>query len=245
MRTARKKCESDVYHVVVRGVGKQILFEDDTDRRFFLDTLADQRAGHGVRLYAWCLMLNHVHLLFRAPLENISAMMRALETRYAGYFNARHARTGTLFQGRFTSVPVESDEQLLQAVRYIHRNPVGAGEPIDGPWSSFRDYVSNCGLIDVDTAFVVELLGGKPAFLRLHDSEDGSYARRLPRHRVADAQALSIAKDVLGEDGPYGLKAIDKASRDALLVRLKEAGLSVRQISRITSIGENIIQRAK
>ena len=245
MRTARRRCESDVYHVVVRGVGKQILFEDDADRRFFLDTLADQRAKHGIQLYAWCLMSNHVHMLFRAPLESISAMMRALETRYAGYFNVRHARTGTLFQGRFTSVPVESDEQLLQAVRYIHRKPVGAGEPIDGPWSSFRDYVGKRGPIDVDTAFAMGLLGGKPAFLRLHDSEDGSYARHLPRHRITDAQALSIAKVILGKDGPYGLKAIDKASRDALLVRLKEAGLSVRQISRITSIGENIVQRAK
>ena len=245
MRTARKKCESDVYHVVVRGVGKQILFEDDTDRWFFLDTLDNQRTRHGVQLYAWCLMSNHIHLLFHAPLENISAMMRALETRYAGYFNVRHARTGTLFQGRFTSVPVESDEQLLQAVRYIHRNPVGAGEPIDSLWSSFRDYMGKHGSIDVDTTFVMGLLGGKPAFLRLHDSEDGSYARRLPRHRVADTQALSIAKDVLGEVGPHSLKSIDKASRDELLVRLKEAGLSVRQISRITSIGENIIQRAK
>ena len=245
MRTGRKKCESDVYHVVVRGVGKQILFEDDADRRFFLDTLSDQRAGYGVQLYAWCLMSNHVHLLLRAPLEDISAMMRALETRYAGFFNTRHARTGTLFQGRFTSVPVESDEQLLQAVRYIHHNLAGAGEPIDSPWSSFRDYVGKRGSIDVDTAFVMELFGGKPSFLRLHDSEDRSYAQHLPRHRVTDTQALSIAKDVLGKVGPHGLKAIDKASRDELLVRLKEAGLSVRQISRITSIGENIIQRAK
>lgn len=245
MRTARKRSESDVYHVVVRGVGKQILFEDDADRRFFLDALAEQRAGHGVHLYAWCLMSNHVHLLLHAPLEDVSAMMHALETRYAGYFNDRHARTGTLFQGRFTSVPIESDEQLLQAVRYIHRNPVGVGEPIDSPWSSFRDYVGKHGPIGVDTTLVMELLGSKPAFLRLHDSEDGSYARRLPRQRVTDAQALSIARDVLGKVGPHGLKAVDKASRDALLVRLKEAGLSARQISRITSIGENIVQRAK
>ena len=102
-----------------------------------------------------------------------------------------------------------------------------------------------CSTSDIDAAFAMDLLGSKPAFLRLHDSDDGSYAKRLPRPRVSDAQALSIAKGVLGEDGPYGLKALDKASRDAQLVRLKEAGLSVRQICRITSIGENIVQRAK
>ena len=245
MRTARKRCESDVYHVIVRGVGKQILFEDDVDRKFFLNTLAEQRTERDVQLYAWCLMSNHVHMLFHAPLEEISAMMLALETRYAGYFNVRHARTGTLFQGRFTSVPVENDEQLLQAIRYIHRNPIGAGGPIDGPWSSFCDYLGKHGPIDVDITFVMELFGGESAFLRLHDSEDSSYARRLPRHRLTDAQALSTAKDILGKDGLHELKALDRASRDALLVRLKEAGLSVRQISRVTSIGENIIQRAK
>ena len=106
MRTARKECESNIYHVIVRGVGRQLPFEDDSDRRFFVEALSDSRASHGVEPFAWCLMANHVHLALRAPIESISTMMRSLETRYAGHFNFRHERMGTLFQGRFISVPI-------------------------------------------------------------------------------------------------------------------------------------------
>ena len=246
MRTARKQCESNVYHVIVRGAGKQILFEDDADRVFFLETLADRRAECGVELFAWCLMSNHVHMILRAPLESISAMMRALETRYAGYFNFRHARSGTLFQGRFTSVPVDGDEQLMQAVRYVHRNPLGMGLELDYAWSSYREYAGRKGRIQVDAAFVLEVFGGRDAFVRFHCQDGGGgHARRLPRIRIPDEEALRVAKGVLGDVGPYGLKALDKRQRDAYIVRLRSAGLSARQIGRITSIGENIIYRAK
>ena len=250
MRTARKRCESNVYHVIVRGVGKQILFEDDADRAFFLETLADKRSDHGVGLYAWCLMSNHVHIVLRAPLEDISAMMHALETRYAGHFNFRHARSGALFQGRFTSVPVETDEQLMQAIRYVHRNPVEAGLPIDGAWSSYREYMGAGHGAVADVAFVLELFGGVDAFALFHRQDGsrggvGGHPARLPRPRILDEEALRVAKGVLGDVGPYDLKALDKRRRDALLVQLREAGLSARQISRITSIGENVVYRAR
>lgn len=244
MRTAREQCESNVYHVIARGVGRQILFEDDVDRRFFLATLAEQRDAKGVELYAWCLMSNHVHLLFRGPLGDISEMMKALESRYANRFNRRHSRAGTLFQGRFTSVAVLTDEQLLQAVRYVHRNPLSSDGIIEGPWSSYRDYLGHKGPIVVDTAFVLALFGGRDSFRVFHECESEEYAIMLPRHRLTDAEALSVAKKILGDVGPYGLKALDAQSRDAFLVKLRRAGLSARQISRITAIGTNIIYRA-
>ena len=247
MRTSRKACESSIYHIIVRGVGKQILFEDNIDGNFFLETLANQRATFSVELYAWCLMSNHVHMILHAPLEAVSSMMHAVETRYAGYFNLRHSRSGALFQGRFTSVPIECDEQLLQTIRYIHRNPVKAGRPIDSPWSSFRDYVGKKSNIVTDSAFVLELIGGMEAFVEFHnvEADAGDGLVRLPRCKLTDEEALAVARDILREVGPYGLKALDKPLRDALIVKLRKANLSASQISRITSIGENIIYRAR
>ena len=144
-RMARAIGESGFYHVVMRGVGKQVLFEDGQDRDGFLRRLRETCGELGVKIVAWCLMSNHVHLLLRGDMDAISRAMRRVESAYASRFNARHGRTGTLFQGRFTSVPVESDEQLCAAVRYIHLNPVKAGEPIDGPWSSYAEYAAGAG----------------------------------------------------------------------------------------------------
>ena len=133
----------------------------------------------------------------------------------------------------------------MQAVRYIHRNPLGAGEPIDNPWSSFCWYMGKKGCIKTDIAFVLELFDPREAFARFHcQDSDNEYVRRLPRHRLSDEEALVLAKTVLGDVKPCDVKALDKPQRDALLVKLLDAGLSARQISRITSIGTNIIYRA-
>ena len=194
MRLPRKRCESDIYHVIVRGAGRQILFEDDAERQMFVEALAEKRAKAGVELYAWCLMSNHVYLILHAALDDISTMMRALETRYAGYFNFRHGRSGVLFRGRFTSVPVEDEAQLMQAIRYMHRNPVKVGIPMDNPWSGFGAYAGGyCG-IDVDTGLALGIFGDRGEFFRFcSESGDDSHSGRIPRQRVPDQRALAIA----------------------------------------------------
>ena len=249
-RVARARAESDIYHVIVRGAGRQVIFEDDADRLAFLDGLLSQMREAAAVLLAWCLMSNHAHLLMRAPLDVISSVMHDAESGYATRFNLRHGRVGALFQGRFRSVPIESDRQLLAAVRYIHRNPVEAGGPIDGPWSSYREYVGACkpGEPGVcDTRLVLDMLGGREGFVALHadDAPVDAYDAGEPHGRVSDARALQVARDMLGSVGLHEVKALDKPARNALLARLKAAGLPVRQIARLTGIGESIVTRAK
>lgn len=243
-RVERKVSEGDVYHVIVRGVGKQIIFEDARDRRVFLGMLSDSFSLLEVKLYAWCLMSNHVHLLLCAPLERMSRAMLRLESGYARYFNETHDRVGTLFQGRFTSVPIEDDEQLLTAVRYIHLNPVKAGEPADTCWSSYGEYVGARSVSYCDCSFVLEVVGGIEQLKGLRD-EEAEYSRILPHGRFREEEALAVAKRVLAGVNPYDLRSMNRAERDSYLVKLREAGLSVSQIGRITSIGRNIIYRAK
>lgn len=91
-RTPRRRAESDIYHVVARGVGRQIIFEDDADRRRFLALLKERLADTEGALLAWCLMDNHFHLLLRMPLEELSKTMRSLQTAFALFFNRRHDR---------------------------------------------------------------------------------------------------------------------------------------------------------
>ncbi len=116
-----------IYHVTVRGNGRQDIFRDDGDRGRFLDQLSEQVGKHGVRLYLYCLMNNHMHLLVETPQANISRFMQSLMTAYTMYFNKRHRRVGHLLQGRFGGKPVAGDEYLLKLSRYVHLNPVHVG----------------------------------------------------------------------------------------------------------------------
>ena len=86
-------------YVICRGSAKQIIFEDDDDRAFFMERLSSLLSVHGGMLVCWCLMDNHVHLVIRADLGALSALMHALLTSYSGYFNRVHQRTGPSLKG--------------------------------------------------------------------------------------------------------------------------------------------------
>ena len=240
-RGKRIQSEGDIYHIVIRGVGRQIIFEENADMHYFKKMLADQAQEFGIEIYAWCLMENHVHLLLRAQLGRIAAFMRYIEIGYAKYFNKKYDRVGTLFQGRYTSVPVESDEQLMTVVRYIHHNPAKAGKSLAGPYSSYAEYTGHPSIASTD--FVLGVFGGKAKFVAFH-AENGARTPELPAARLSSAQAAEMAKEILGDMNPFDVKALPKARRNELLAQLKDAGLSIRQIERLTSIGRSIIARA-
>jgi REP element-mobilizing transposase RayT len=109
-RKLRVEDPGAIYHVTVRGVERRPLFVDDRDRERFVRRLGDAVAEYGVRLYLFCLMGNHVHLLIETPQANLSAFMHKVQTAYTVYFNLRHGRSGHLMQGRFGAEPVEGDE---------------------------------------------------------------------------------------------------------------------------------------
>jgi len=115
-------------------------FVDDADREFYLSSLRQAIKKHPCQIHAYVLMTNHVHMLVTGEeIGFVSAMMQSLGRRYVRYFNTRHQRTGTLWEGRFKSNLVDSDEYILTCYRYIEMNPVRAGivdNPYDYRWSS-------------------------------------------------------------------------------------------------------------
>lgn len=128
------------HHVILRGNNRQAIFYSDLDREFLLSTLAESAAQYKVALHAYVLMDNHLHLLVTPPTADaLSRMMQSLGRRYVGWFNARHQRTGTLWEGRFRAGLIEGERHLLACMRYIELNPVRAGlcaEAVQWPWSS-------------------------------------------------------------------------------------------------------------
>lgn len=192
-------------------------------------------------------MDNHVHMLAKADLLHLSKGLHRLATSYALFFNGRHGHVGPVFQDRFGSLPVETDEHLLMAMRYIHLNPLdlGAAFPGDYRWSSYGQYAGKPGLCDTST--VLDLLGGRGSFVEFCDPGHGredlvSFSAKGPR--ISDAEAKHLAETCYGADFSDRLVALDKSERDRALRRLKALGLSIRQIERLTGIGRGIIMRA-
>jgi REP element-mobilizing transposase RayT len=124
-RHQRDFSSSEWQHICNRGADKQDLYSADGDQVLFEDLAAEAFGRFEISLHAYVLMTNHFHFLLHAPMEGVSEAMQRLCGRYGSAYNHRTERTGSLFTGRFRSVPITSDAQLMWAGRYIHRNPLG------------------------------------------------------------------------------------------------------------------------
>jgi len=140
-RQARLDVPGALHHIMIRGINKADIFCDDEDRQKFLEKLALNITDAKCAIFAWTLMSDHIHLLFKSGEKGISSVMRKQLTWYAIYFNRKYRRTGHLFENRYKSILCEEDSYLLALLRYIHLNPLRAGivknvkELEDYPWS--------------------------------------------------------------------------------------------------------------
>ena len=116
------------FHVCARGNGGQDIFLDDKDRIRYLCLIEKYRMRYGLECYAYCLMTNHIHLLWLCPsIQKLSKAMHGLQVAYVVYFNRRHKRHGHLFESRFTSWVVKNEAHLLSTKEYVENNSVKAG----------------------------------------------------------------------------------------------------------------------
>lgn len=138
-----------------RGNGGGDIFLHDADRRRFLELVRHFKMRMGFRIYAYCLMSNHIHLLIRVGNLGLPQIMQRILTRYAKHFNQARDRKGHLFQSRYKAIPCARDDYFHTLLRYVHLNPVDAGladRPELWPWSGHGELlgVPGNGLVDAD-----------------------------------------------------------------------------------------------
>jgi len=149
------------HHIVQRGHNRHSVFETDGDRLAYLSTLAEFRLELGVKVHAWCLMTNHVHLVVD-PGEsraNLALLMKRLAGRHTRRINQLQEKSGTAWEGRYKCSPIDSRGYLLACTRYVELNPVRAGiaaHPAAYQWSSFRARMGleAQGILDLDPCFL-------------------------------------------------------------------------------------------
>jgi len=126
-RAARLDSPGTLHHLIIRGIEKRQIVDDDKDREIFVEKLGQLSTDLETPIYAWALMTNHAHILMRSGPGGLPAFMRKLLTGYAIAYNHRHCRNGHLFQNRYKSIVCEEDSYFKELVRYIHLNPLRAG----------------------------------------------------------------------------------------------------------------------
>jgi len=123
-RQARLDAPGTLHHVIVRGIEKRRIVDDERDRENFITRLGALASATGTHVYSWSLLTNHAHILLHSGEKGLSSFMRRFLTGYAIGYNLRHNRHGHLFQNRYKSIVCEEDAYFLELVRYIHLNPL-------------------------------------------------------------------------------------------------------------------------
>jgi putative transposase len=148
------------HHIVQRGHNRRAVFVTDRDRLVYMETLREFRQELGLKVHAWCLMTNHVHLVVDPGINgaNLGLLMKRLAGRQTRRINRLERRTGSSWEGRYKCSPIESDRYLLACTRYVELNPVRArmvSAPEDYPWSSYRPRMGldSLGWLDLDPCF--------------------------------------------------------------------------------------------
>lgn len=247
-RKARAKSESGVYHIVMRGNNCQDIFYSEEDFEKFLAILKDCKEVSNFKVYAYCLMSNHIHLLLREIDEPINLAIKRIANRFVYWYNQKYKKTGHLFQGRFMSEPVENNSYFFTAVRYIHQNPIKANlcnKPEEYPYSSYHEYTEyeeeKHGICSCKAVFKIM---SREDFIRHNNEYNDDDCLEMPEFsgRLTDDEAWDIIKNISDCSTISEFQKLSIREQREYFSSFKDNGLSIRQISRLTGISASLIR---
>lgn len=247
-RLPRKYSKAEFSHVMIKGNGGQIVFEDIRDKLKFIDMLAECVEKFDVQLHAYCLMTNHVHLLVKDEGNCLSEFMHKLTAGYAAYFNFKYERSGSLFQGRFKSEAIYDQSYYLSVLRYIHRNPDNAHiTRFDAyAWSSFDDYRESAQgkKSFVETGYALEILGGFNAFYEFLSCEDDIIGMDVDTClRGSDERVAQFLCNKFNLSSPTIIREMSIKKRNDYIREMRDLGITASQIERLTGVSRTIIYK--
>jgi REP element-mobilizing transposase RayT len=249
-RQAREKSKSKIYHLMLRGINRQNIFEDDEDRQRFIETIGRYKTISNYELYGYCLMNNHIHLLVRENDESISKAVKRISSSYVYWYNQKYDRCGHLFQERFNSEVVETDEYFLTVLRYIHQNPIKAGiikDIGDYLWSSYREYIETPIYTDINFALEILSPDRKQGIILfqnfMNEKNNDQCLDYKEKIKMSDEEVINYFAQ-LGVASVSELRRLEKGQRDEIIREIKKVkGITIRQIARVTGIPKSIVDR--
>lgn len=189
-RAARTKTNNSVFHIMIHSLSEINLFNDSEDKDVYLSLIKKAKTKFHFKVYAFCLMNTHAHLVFDSFGSDISKVMHYINLCYSIYYNNKYSRSGPVFRDRFKSKIIDSYKYLINVCAYIHANPKdllkSQDSLLDYPYNSLIDYIKGCNRFEIlDSAFIISLLG-------LNHSPN----RKQYYHHISQTLDTSTIKDI-------------------------------------------------
>ncbi len=229
---------------MLRGINRQTIFKDDEDCEKYLHCLKDCKAKSGFILYAYCLMGNHIHLLIREVKEPLNQIFKRIGARYVFWYNWKYKRSGHLFQDRYKSEPIMDDKQFIAVLRYIYQNPIKAkmcNKLEDYRWSSYRFL----GEVDslIDNSKITEFTSIDQLRTIVKKTTEDQFVDLEPDRRITDREAEELTKAICGIEYANGFDNMKPEKQAEDIIKLHNAGCSIRQLVRITGVTKSKVER--
>lgn len=241
-RKPRERSATGIYHIMLRGIDKREIFISDKDNERFLGSIVKAMEVGKFRLYGYCLMKNHAHLLIEEIEEDIGTSIQRITCSYVQWHNAKYARVGHLFQNRFRSEPVLTEGYLLRVLRYIHNNPVKANmcnRLSDYKWSSYNDYINS--YIGKNSFIYTDMY--KEFFQTRQSFED--YMNEENDDECLEYEELKKYTDEeLAHKIKHFYHLTSENITDTINSIYKDTGVSIRQLSRVLGVGKYVVEKA-
>ena len=235
-RTPRKISKSGIYHAIIR-TKENTVFEKQKNCLKFLKVLKAVKELNDIQIYAYCIMPAHVHILLKSD-YNLSAVFKRLAAMYVKWYNREYDKSGALFHDRFVSEPIETDDDFLKVIGFIHCNPVKDGlcaNPADFKFSSYNEYFKKRSSV-IDTSALLKLTDIF-GYETLHNNKTKFI--EVPEHTVirkTDEQANELIREFVSAKQVEKFEYMSLINQHRCIMMLKENGVSIRQIHRLTGV---------
>jgi len=250
-RIRRRYSNSKTYHIIIKGIDNQNIFYDDQDKRNFLKKLLITKKEYDIKIYSYCLMDNHVHMVLKIEKEFLSKAMQILMIRYVRYFNKKYNRIGALVQDRFKSKIIEDQRYFLEVCRYVHRNPENAGitKTESYEWSSYQEYLQKEKIID--KGILMHYFNNNVnEFIQYTNKNEANdeFAEFEMLQKITDEELLVIIMKKFKIDNvnqvPFFFKSQNKDELTEIMKRIRKIkGTNKTQVARVIRINRKIVEK--
>ena len=222
-RKPRVHYEGALYHVIVRGNNRSYIFRNKDNKKTYKKIVAKYKKRYRFKLYAYCIMDNHAHLLIEVAYIPLSKIMQGIQQVFTQDYNRRNNTTGHVFEQRYKSFLCDRDTYLLSLIRYIHQNPVRAKliSALNYEWSSHREYIGNPELADVHFPLSLFDTHKKKAIKR--------YLAFMDEMETKEIESMNKEEEEIEE--VINIKGIPKVASDTLIKIIEEiTGIEIEKI---------------
>ena len=246
-RGPRQKSESGIYHVMLKGIDGRNIFLHEGDRKKFLSQVLQAKEKGGFSLLAYCLMENHVHFLLEEN-EDLGTIMKRITVGYVLWHNHQYGRSGHLFQNRYLSEVVETDEYLVTVTRYIHQNPVKGGlvkKAKSYQWSSYQQYIDayEGRVTQVNPERIKVYFKTRAEFEAfMNVQKEDRCLGYLNTRMITDEELATIIQNKYLEE--HGQELSSEQRKKLIQDVYKAEKTSMRQLARVLGVGKKIIEKA-